>query len=91
MSVSEDSEFGFDANHRVVGDSVPRLDSWQKVTGEAKFGADIYLPRMLHGKILRSKHPHARVVNIDTRKAEILWGVKGIVTWRDAPDVLTGM
>jgi carbon-monoxide dehydrogenase large subunit len=91
MSVPEDHEFGLNVNPQVVGNSVPKLDSLQKVTGEAKFGADIYLPRMLHGKILRSKHPHAKILKIDTRKAEMLPGVRGIVTWRDAPDMLTGM
>ena len=44
--------------------SVPRLDGLEKVTGKAKFGADIYLQRMLHGKILRSQYPHARILNI---------------------------
>jgi len=76
---------------QVIGLSVPKLDSLEKVTGRAKFGADIYLKRMLHGKILRSKVPHGKILNIDTSKAERLPGVKGIVTWRDAPDVLAGM
>jgi nicotinate dehydrogenase large molybdopterin subunit len=76
---------------QTLGRSVPRLDGLEKVTGKAKFGADIYLQRMLHGKILRSKYPHAKILNIDTRKAERLPGVKGAVTWRDAPDVMVGM
>jgi carbon-monoxide dehydrogenase large subunit len=75
----------------VIGSSVPKLDSVEKVTGKAKFGADISLKRMLHGKILRSKYPHAEILLINTSKAEKLPGVKGIVTWRDAPDVLIGM
>ena len=91
MSVSEEKKSGSNSRPQVVGGSVPRLDSWQKVTGEAKFGSDVYLPRMLHGKILRSKHAHASVLNINTRKAERLPGVKGVVTWRDAPDILIGM
>jgi CO/xanthine dehydrogenase Mo-binding subunit len=57
---------------QTLGRSVPRLDGLEKVTGKAKFGADIYLQRMLHGKILRSKYPHARILSIDTRKAERL-------------------
>jgi CO/xanthine dehydrogenase Mo-binding subunit len=77
-------------NH-VLGVSVPRLDGPEKVTGKAKFGADIYLPRMLHGKILRSRYPHARIHSIRTEKAERLPGVKAVVTWKDAPDVMVGM
>jgi CO/xanthine dehydrogenase Mo-binding subunit len=80
-----------DRKSQVVGLSVPKLDSLEKVTGKARFGADIYLKRMLHGKVLRSKYPHGKILNIDTSKAERLPGVKGIVTWRDAPDVLVGM
>ena len=76
---------------RVLGISVPRLDGPEKVTGKAKFGADIYLPRMLHGKILRSQYPHAKILHIRTEKAERLPGVKAVVTWRDAPDVMVGM
>jgi CO/xanthine dehydrogenase Mo-binding subunit len=76
---------------QVIGLSVPKLDGLEKVTGRAKFGADIYLKRMLHGKILRSKVPHGKIVNIDTSRAERVAGIKGIVTWRDAPDVLVGM
>ena len=77
-------------NH-VLGVSVPRLDGPEKVTGKAKFGADIYLPRMLHGKILRSRYPHARIHSIRAEKAERLPGVKAVVTWKDAPDVMVGM
>ncbi len=75
----------------VLGISVPRLDGPEKVTGKAKFGADIYLPRMLHGKILRSQYSHARIYGIRTEKAEKLPGVKAVVTWKDAPEVITGM
>jgi CO/xanthine dehydrogenase Mo-binding subunit len=91
MRIPQNKKTEFNSRHEVVGVSVPRLDSWQKVTGEAKYGADIYLPRMLHGRILRSKHAHARIVRINTEKAERLQGVKGVVTWKDAPDVLIGM
>ena len=76
--------------HKVVGVSVQKLDSRQKATGEAIFGGDIYLPGMLHGKILRSKYPHARILNIDTSRAEKLPGVKAVITWRDAPDIKIG-
>jgi xanthine dehydrogenase molybdopterin-binding subunit B len=80
-----------DPKFEVIGCSVPKIDGLEKVTGKAKFGADVYLQRMLHGKILRSKYPHAKIVSIDTSKAEKLSGVKGIVNWRDAPDIQVGM
>ena len=76
--------------HKVVGVSVQKLEGRQKATGEAIFGGDIYLSGMLHGKILRSKYPHARILNIDTSRAEKLPGVKAVITWRDAPDIKIG-
>lgn len=91
MSAFDNKKAGLHSRHQIVGSPVQKLDSLQKVTGEAKYGADINLPRMLYGKILRSKHAHARIVSINTRKAERLPGVKGVVTWIDAPDVLIGM
>ncbi|MBM2831880.1 MAG: coxL [Dehalococcoidia bacterium] len=69
----------------VVGKSIPRIDGREKVTGETRFSADLQLPGMLHGKLLRSSHPHARIVAIDTSRAEQLPGVKAVVTGRDAP------
>ena len=67
----------------VIGERVPRVDAREKVTGEAKYAADYSLPDMLWCKLLRSPYPHARILNIDTSKAEKLPGVKGIVTGRD--------
>ena len=68
--------------YSVIGKSLPRKDAVLKVTGEAKFTDDITLPRMLYGKILRSPYPHARILNINTSKAEKLPGVKGVITVR---------
>jgi len=79
------------SKQEIVGKSVQRLDAREKATGEAKFGGDIYLPGMLFGKILRSRFSHARILNIDTRKAEKLPGVKAVVTWKDAPDIQIGL
>ena len=59
------------------------LKGW---SGEAKYASDIYLPGMLYVKILRSPHPHAKVVKIDTAKAQALPGVKAILTPQDVPD-----
>ncbi|MFC1904886.1 xanthine dehydrogenase family protein molybdopterin-binding subunit [Chloroflexota bacterium] len=69
----------------IVGKSVPRLDALEKVTGEAKYTLDIKLPHMLYGKILRSLYPHARIISIDSSRAEKLPGVRAIVTAADAP------
>lgn len=67
----------------VVGKRIPRVDGVVKATGEARYAGDMSLPRMLYGKILRSPHPHARIVNINTDKAERLHGVKAVITGRD--------
>ncbi len=52
--------------YKVVGQPIPKLDAVEKATGRAQYIQDINLPGMLHGKILYSKYPHARIVNIDT-------------------------
>ena len=69
-----------------VGKRPIRPDGVDKVTGRAKFGADFNLPGQLYGRILRSPHPHARLVSIDTSEAEKLAGVKAIVTRDDFND-----
>ncbi|MDP6832119.1 MAG: xanthine dehydrogenase family protein molybdopterin-binding subunit [Alphaproteobacteria bacterium] len=69
-----------------IGTSPVRPDGVEKVTGAALFGADLILPGMLVGRILRSPHAHARIRGIDTSKAEALTGVKAVVTSADIPD-----
>jgi CO/xanthine dehydrogenase Mo-binding subunit len=69
----------------VVGTRPIRHDGAEKVTGRARYSADLNLPGMLHAKILRSPHAHARIKNIDTSKAEALSGVKAVVTSADLP------
>ena len=69
----------------VVGKSVVRKDFRQKLTGEARYAADLKLPRMLYGQILRSPHPHANIMSVDTTRAAQLPGVYAIVTPFDAP------
>ncbi|SPD74290.1 4-hydroxybenzoyl-CoA reductase subunit alpha [uncultured Desulfobacterium sp.] len=71
----------------VIGKSIPRIDAQIQVTGEAKFTADIILPGMLHGKILHSPYPHAKILNIDTSKAERLSGVYAVATGKDISDI----
>jgi CO/xanthine dehydrogenase Mo-binding subunit/CO/xanthine dehydrogenase FAD-binding subunit len=67
----------------VVGKDVPRNDAVPKVTGAAQYVADINLPGMLHAAVLRSPHPHARIVSIDTSAAAALPGVKAVATGAD--------
>ena len=64
-----------------------RPDGVEKVTGRARFGADAVAPGMLFGLVLRSPHPHARIVSIDTSRAEALQGVKAVVTAADFGEV----
>ena len=74
-----------------VGTRQIRPDGVDKVTGRANFGADLNLPGMLTGKILRSPHPHAKIVSINTDKAAALPGVKAIVTGADMPEMPSEM
>jgi xanthine dehydrogenase molybdenum-binding subunit len=66
--------------YNVVGKRPIRQDGAEKVTGQARYGADIHLPGMLYGKILRSPYAHARIRSIDTRHAEELPGVHAVIT-----------
>jgi xanthine dehydrogenase molybdenum-binding subunit len=65
---------------RVIGTRVPKLDALEKVTGAVRYLPDLEVPGMVWGKILRTTEPHARIRRIDTRKAETLPGVLGVVT-----------
>ena len=71
------------SKYSVIGQRVRRVDGPDKVTGSAKYTFDMVLPNMLYGKILRSPYPHAKILNIDTSKAEELIGVKAVVTGKD--------
>ena len=71
------------SEYTVLGKSVPRVDALEKVTGAAQYGGDVHLPGMLHGKFIRSKHAHAKILNIDTSEAEKLPGVRAIITQDD--------
>ncbi|KRS16713.1 xanthine dehydrogenase family protein molybdopterin-binding subunit [Roseovarius indicus] len=72
---------------KVVGTRVNRPDGIDKVTGRARFGADMNAPGMLVGKVLRSPHAHAKIKSIDTSAAEALEGVHAVVTRADFPEV----
>jgi len=68
-----------------IGRRVPKLDAEDKARGKAVFVQDVKLPGMLHGKILWSAHPHARIISIDTSKARALPGVAAVITAKDLP------
>jgi xanthine dehydrogenase molybdenum-binding subunit len=71
----------------VVGKSVLRTDAHDKVTGGRGYTINVRLPGMLHGKLLRSPYPHARILRIDTSRAEKLPGVKAVLTTPDVPKI----
>ncbi len=76
--------------YRLIGTRPDRPDGLDKVTGRARYGADISLPGMLHGVVVRSPHAHARIRGIDASRALALPGVKAVVTRADLPTGLTG-
>ncbi len=63
----------------VVGKRIPRIDAYERVTGQAQYTGDIQLAGMLYARVLRSPHPHAKILGIDTSKAEKLAGVKAVI------------
>jgi len=69
----------------VIGKPRPKVDGLAKCSGQTKYADDLFLPRMLYGKLLRSTQPHARILSIDTSKAEKLPGVHAIITGKDLP------
>ena len=70
---------------KVVGHGFPVKDAVEKVTGSLKYAVDMTVQNMVHGKILRCPHAHARITKIDTSKAEALAGVIGVLTHHDVP------
>ena len=66
--------------YNVVGKRPIRPDGADKVTGKAMYGADINLPGMLHGRVLRSPHAHARIKSVDTSRAAAYPGVRAVIT-----------
>lgn len=71
------------AERRPVGHHEPRADARAKVTGAASYTADIVRPGMLHAKVLRSPHAHARIVSVDASRARELPGVAAVITGAD--------
>ncbi|HSV84848.1 MAG TPA: xanthine dehydrogenase family protein molybdopterin-binding subunit [Ramlibacter sp.] len=74
-----------------LGTSVPQVSARAKVLGLAQYAGDLKLPGLLHGKVLRSPWPHARIVRIDTTAVRALPGVKAVLTGADGPHTLWGV
>lgn len=89
MATTTDTRRDDKPRFKVLGTSPIRQDGLDKVAGRAKFGADVQMAGLLHGKMLRSPHPHALIRSIDTSAAEALPGVKAIVTATDLPMIDT--
>ena len=79
-------EVGKETDYNVVGTRPIRHDGTDKVTGRARYGADVSLSGLLQGFVLRSPHAHARIISIDTSQAEAVPGVHAVVTNADMPD-----
>src|SRR5438094_994121 len=79
------SPHGGEVKLNVVGKPLPKVDAAAKVTGRALYADDIALPRTLHCKILRSPHPHARILSIDTSAAKRIPAVLAVITGLDLP------
>ncbi len=75
---------------RMIGRNITRVDGLEKATGRALYSVDLKLPGMLYAKVLRSPYPHARIININTSRAEGYPGVKAVITGKDAPDEKVG-
>lgn len=78
------------SEHTIIGRPQRKIEGLAKSTGRAVYTDDLTFPGMLHGKILRSPHPHAEIVSIDTSRAEALDGVYAVITGKDMP-VLYGI
>jgi CO/xanthine dehydrogenase Mo-binding subunit len=77
-------------SYQIIGQPVPRIDNTGKVTGESRYTSDILLPGTLWAKTLRSPYPHARIVRIDTSRAERAPGVGAVLTGADVRGILYG-
>ena len=73
------------SDYAILGKRVPRVDALDKAMGRALYSADISLPNMLYGKILRSPYAHAIIRRLDISRAQALKGVKAVVTAADIP------
>lgn len=84
LLVRGDVPLPLDREFTVVGKPLNRRDAREKVTGQAKYSGDMKLPGMLYGKILRCPYPRAKILRIDTSRAEALSGVKALLSKENA-------
>ena len=77
-------------DYHVIGHSIPRTDNTAKVTGDARYTSDVLLPGTLWAKTLRSPHSHARILRVDTSRAERAPGVRAVLTGNDVRGILYG-
>ncbi len=75
----------------VVGQPLPKVDAWGKVTGDTRYADDFFLPRMAYAKLLWSPHPHALIKKIDASRAKALPGVYAVITGHDLPPIKFGI
>jgi xanthine dehydrogenase YagR molybdenum-binding subunit len=87
VPTSEPAAWGPDADLKVVGKGVPRVDGYDKVSGSAVYTSDVMLPNMAHARTLRSPHAHARITRIETSGAVNMPGVLAVLSVVDAPDI----
>src|SRR6266702_1426341 len=89
MTIKEHASAGIGRDtsrpYKYIGAPLPKVDAYAKVTGRALYADDIMLPRMLYGRLLRSPHPHARIIAIDTHLALEMPGVLAVITGEDLP------
>lgn len=76
----------FQSGYKVIGKPLARHDAWDKVYGKMNYADDYFVPGMLYGKVLRSEYAAAKILSIDTSKAEKLPGVKAVMTAKDVPN-----
>ena len=79
------------AEFRYIGKPTRRIDGPGIVTGKTQYSDDLLIPNALYMRVLRSPHPHAEIISIDTSKAEALQGVRSVMTYKNAPAWKTGM
>ena len=70
----------------VIGRRLPKVNAWAHLTGQARYADDLFLPRMLYGRLLRATRPHARIRRLDVTRALAHPGVVAIVTGADMPE-----
>jgi CO/xanthine dehydrogenase Mo-binding subunit len=87
VETSSVAAWGADARLSIVGRPHPRVEGTEKVTGRARYSYDIHLPGQLYARVLRSPHPHARILRVDTARAEALPGVRAVLSLNNAPDM----